>query len=65
MHLKQLQKMQEDMGDFELLGAMRTGPNVARLKLRSNDSGRIFSIEMEVEPDEPYRIAGIGVDVEE
>lgn len=65
MHLKQLKRMQEDLGEFELLGAMKTGPNAARLKLRSNDFGRIFSIELEVEPDEPYRIAGIGVDVEE
>jgi CubicO group peptidase (beta-lactamase class C family) len=65
MHLKQFQRMQENMGEFQLLKAIKTGPNAARLKLRSNDSGRIFSIEMEVEPDEPYRIAGIGVDVEE
>ncbi|UCE04600.1 MAG: beta-lactamase family protein, partial [bacterium] len=58
-HLSQFKKVHEDIGKLELLGAMKTGPSSARLKVRSIKTGEIFKIEIELESEEPYRIVGI------
>jgi CubicO group peptidase (beta-lactamase class C family) len=64
-HLSQFKKMHEEIGKLELLGAMKTDPNSARMKVRSIKTGRIFKIELELEPGEPYRIVGLSVEMDE
>ena len=58
-HLNQFKKMHQDIGKLELLGAMKTGVNSARLKVRSIESGKIFKIKLNLEANEPYRFMGI------
>jgi len=60
-HLDQFHKMHQDVGKLELLGAMKTGMNSARIKVRSIESGKVFKIQIELEEHEPYRIVGISV----
>ncbi len=64
-HLSQFKKMHEDIGKLELLGAIKMSPNSARLKVRSTKTGKIFKIELELEPEEPYQFVGITVKIEE
>lgn len=64
-HLSQFKKIQEDIGKLELLGAMKTGANTARLKVRSIESGRLFKIELNLEANEPHRIVGLIVETDE
>ena len=58
-HLSQFKKMHENIGKLELLGAMKTGANSARLKVRSIEGGKVFKIELDLEANEPYRIVGL------
>ena len=58
-HLGQFNKMTEALKDFELLGAMKTGPYSARLKVSPKDSEEIFTIEFELESKESNRFTGL------
>jgi hypothetical protein len=49
------------MGEIELLGAKRTGEFKAELLIQSKKSGRRLRISLELEPDEPHRIAGLSL----
>jgi len=64
-HLRQFQRMQEEIGKFELVGAMKTGEYSVRLKVKSKSTGRIFQISLDLESSPPHKIIGIGVDVQE
>ena len=64
-HLTQFRKMQEALGDFELMGAMKTGPYSARLKIRPEGSGKIVKIEFELEPEESHRFVGLDFSIED
>lgn len=63
VHLKQFRRMREDFGEFELRGAIKTGVNSARLKVRSIKTGNVFTIELELEHQEPFRIAGLNIEI--
>ena len=64
-HISQFQRMHHEIGRLELLGAMKTGPNSARLRVRSKKSGEIFKIGLELEAQQPFRIVGIDVKMDE
>jgi len=58
-HLGQFKKMTEALNDFELLGAMKTGPYSARLKVSPRDSEEIYVMEFELESQESNRFTGL------
>ncbi|MFW6140220.1 MAG: serine hydrolase domain-containing protein [Acidobacteriota bacterium] len=62
-HLRQFKKMQEEIGNIELIGAVKTGDYSVRLKVKSRSTGRIFQISLDLESTPPHKIIGIGVDV--
>jgi len=64
-HLSQFKKMHEDIGKLGLLGAVKTGANSARLKVRSIKTAMVFKIEIELESEEPYRIVGLSIEIVE
>jgi hypothetical protein len=63
-HLSVFKKTHEEMGEIELLGAKRTGEFKAELLIQSKKSGRRLRISLELEPDEPHRIAGLSIEEE-
>ncbi|MBD3412901.1 MAG: serine hydrolase [Candidatus Aminicenantes bacterium] len=62
-HLHQFQKMQEEIGEFELMGALKTGDYSVKLKLKSKTSGQIFEVSLDLESAPPHKIIGIGIDI--
>lgn len=58
-HLEQFRHLRELLGNFELTGAMKTGPYSCRLTLLATDSKKTYRIELDLEPAEPYRIVGL------
>lgn len=63
-HLQQFKKMYEDIGEFELKGAVKTGAYSARLKLQSIQKGNLFVFEFELEAQQPFGITGLNVEIE-
>jgi len=62
-HLGQFQKIQEEIGKFELVGAMKTGDYSVRLKVRSISTSRVLQISLDLQSEPPHKIIGIGIDV--
>ncbi|HZX09762.1 MAG TPA: serine hydrolase domain-containing protein [Acidobacteriota bacterium] len=62
-HLRQFQKMQEEIGKFELVGAMKTGDYSVRLKLKSKSTGQVFQISLDLQSEPPHKIMGISIDI--
>jgi CubicO group peptidase (beta-lactamase class C family) len=62
-HLRQFQKIQEEIGKFELVDAMKTGDYSVRLKVKSEQNGKIFQISLDLQSDPPHKIIGIGINV--
>lgn len=62
-HLRQFKKMQEEIGNIELIGAVKTSDYSVRLKVKSMSTGRIFKISLDLESTPPHKIIGIGVEV--
>lgn len=60
-HLRMFRRMNADFGDGELVRFEAAGPGAASFQVRSPRSGATFQIELELEPQPPHRIAGIGV----
>lgn len=64
-HLNQFKRMHTSIGKLKLLDAQKTGPNAALLRVESLNSEMIFTIEIQLEDQAPWRIAGMRVEVEE
>lgn len=64
-HLNQFQRMQEEIGKFELVGAMKTGDYSVRLKVKSKSTSQVFQVSLDLQPQPPHKIIGIGVDVQD
>jgi CubicO group peptidase (beta-lactamase class C family) len=62
-HLSPFMRMQKDMGRIELMEAVKTGDFSVRLKVKSKSTGRLFQISMDLQPEPPHKIIGLGVDV--
>ncbi|MFW6159520.1 MAG: serine hydrolase domain-containing protein [Acidobacteriota bacterium] len=61
-HLHQFQKMQKDMGEIELLEAVKRDDYSVRLKVRSKLKEKIYQISLELQSEPPHKIIGIGVE---
>jgi hypothetical protein len=61
-HLDQFQKMQKEIGKFELIGAMKTGDYSVRLKVKSKSTDQVFQISLNLQSELPHKISGIGID---
>jgi len=61
-HLDQFQKMQKEIGKFELIEAMKTGDYSVRLKVKSKSTGQVFQISLNLQSEPPHKISGIGID---
>jgi hypothetical protein len=48
-----------------MLEAMKMGPNSATLSVQSTSSGKQFNIHLDLEEDDPYRIVGLNVEINE
>jgi len=64
-HLAIFKQVHEDMGEIDLLGAKKTGEFTAELLIQSKKSGQRMRIFLELEPEEPNRIAGLSIKEEE
>lgn len=63
--LDRFKKWHEEIGRIELLGAMKTGPYSARLKIQSQETGKQFYIIYECESSPPYRIESLTIEAVE
>ncbi len=62
-HLRQFKKMQEEIGNIELVGAIKTSDYSVRLKVKSKSTGKLFQISLDLESASFHKIIGIGVDI--
>jgi len=63
-HLNQFKTMHQEIGELELLDAMKTGPNSAQLKVRSTESNKIFKIMLTLEDAAPFKISGLVIEID-
>jgi len=61
-HVEQFKKLQEELGNINLLEAQKTGEYSVILKVKSKKSGNLFQITFEIQSKKPHKITGIGVD---
>lgn len=59
-----LQNMHERQGGFELVKVEKSEAHEISVQARNKEEGRIFWIDLKVEPRAPFGIAGIGMDTE-
>jgi CubicO group peptidase (beta-lactamase class C family) len=58
-----VEQLAGDLGDFELVGAQKTGPVSAELTLKSGIAPERMTLSVELEVDEPHRIVGVQVEM--
>jgi CubicO group peptidase (beta-lactamase class C family) len=58
--VKQVRQAHQLLGDFGVIGAEKTGPSSARIKVQSKGSGKILTITLELESQAPYKIIALG-----
>jgi len=61
MCLAIFKQIHEEMEEIDLLGAKKTGEFTAELLIQSKKSGQRMRIFLELEPEEPNRIAGLSI----
>ncbi len=59
-----LQQMHERQGGFDLVKIEKSEPHEISVQARNKEEGRIFWIDIKVEPKEPFGIVGVGFDTQ-
>ena len=63
--LKKIQKYKAEIGEFRLLGAMKTGPFSARLKIQSKKTQKFYMVKFQLEEQTPNLISELNIEEEE
>ena len=58
---RMFEEWSDEIGRFELLGAMKTGPYSARLKIRSLHAEKLYKIVYELSSIPPHRIRDVKI----
>jgi len=57
-----LQNMHEREGGFEVVKIEKSEPHTISVQARNKEEGRMFWLDIAVEPKEPFGIVGVGID---